>query len=259
MLEKKKSLGQNFLRSEKALTQIVDAGDIQANDLILEIGPGEGVLTERLTKIAGKVAVVEKDRRLIPILEERFAKEIKSKKLEVIEADILKFDFNNTKKYKLIANIPYYITGAIIEKFLSAKYQPEKMVLLMQKEVAERIVAKDGKESVLSVAVKVYGKPKIVDKVPRGAFVPAPKVDSAILQIENINRDYFKGINEDKFFSMIKAVFGKKRAQIGRSFGEYLSDKEKALQILRSVGIDSKTRPEDINLDSWKELARCII
>lgn len=262
---KKKSLGQNFLHSVKALMQIVDAGDIKADDLVLEIGPGEGVLTDRLVKLAGKVIAVEKDRRLIPILQERFANEINAGKLEIIEHDILTLEIFPQDKYKVVANIPYYITGAILEKFLSAKNQPEKMVILMQKEVAERIVARDGKESILSVAVKVYGDPKIIDRVPRGAFVPSPSVDSAILLIENINRDFFKdlsaqaGCDETKFFAVLKACFGKKRAQLGRSLGEYLGDKDKALEIIQTAGLNSKIRPEDMTLSDWKNITRCII
>jgi len=266
----KKSLGQHFLRSEKALSQIIDAGDIKADDIVLEIGPGEGVLTERLLALSGKVIAIEKDRELIPKLTERFAEKIKSGKLILLNEDILKFNPTNyslltTNSYKLIANIPYYITGAIFEKFLSSQNQPSIMVVLIQKEVAERIVTRNGKQSILSVAVKVYGEPKIVARVPRGAFAPAPTVDSAILSIENISRDFFTSsavdevnLDEDQFFSVLKAVFGKKRAQLGRSLGEYLKNKEKALEIIKSVGLDPKIRPEDMELLDWKNITRCI-
>lgn len=262
----KKSLGQHFLRSEKALSQIIEAGEIKQDDVVLEIGPGEGVLTERLLALSGKVVAIEKDRELIPKLTERFAEKIKSGKLEILEKDVLEFDPKDLKKYKLIANIPYYITGAIFEKFLSSQSQPSIMVVLIQKEVAERIVARDNKQSILSVAVKVYGEPKIVARVPRGAFAPAPTVDSAILSIENISRDFFTGsavagvnLDEDQFFSVLKAVFGKKRAQLGRSLGEYLKNKEKALEIIKSVGLDPKIRPEDMKLLDWKNITRCIM
>lgn len=273
----KKSLGQHFLKSEKALTQIVGAGDIGIDDVVLEIGPGTGVLTSKLLSLAGRVIAIEKDRELIPVLEEKFSKEIASGKLEIIEADVLKFDITNylllSTTYKLIANIPYYITGAIIEKFLSAENQPERVVLLIQKEVAERIVAKPhsmrqdlatkggarGKESVLSIAVKVYGTPRIVAKVPAGAFVPAPKVDSAIILIENISQDFFKDVDEKSFFRLLKFVFGKKRKQIGGSLSEYIGSREKALVLLESVSIDSKTRPENLTISDWKKLARHVI
>lgn len=256
----KKSLGQNFLKSRKALNQIVEAGNISKADTVLEIGPGKGVLTEQLVSLAGKVIAIEKDRELVPILQEKFKQEIKQGELELIEADILKFDLNNikTKHYKLIANIPYYITGAIIEQFLSTPHQPETMVLLMQKEVAERIVARDSKESVLSIAVKAYGTPKIVAKVPAGAFIPAPKVDSAILLIQGISRDFFMDVDERAFFALVKNIFGKKRAQIGRSLGEYLSDKALAQQILSTINIASTTRPENIPLATWKKLTQTV-
>ncbi|MFZ4500103.1 MAG: 16S rRNA (adenine(1518)-N(6)/adenine(1519)-N(6))-dimethyltransferase RsmA [Minisyncoccia bacterium] len=278
-MKAKKSLGQHFLKSEKALSQIVDASDPAANDIILEIGPGHGVLTERLLSFAGKVIAVEKDKDLIPVLEERFADAIAKGKLEILHKDILEFDpelfsFYKDHPYKLVANIPYYITGAIIEKFLSTPYLPERMVLLMQKEVAERIIARqpsgsgqarDKKESILSIAVKAYGIPKIVGKVAPGSFVPPPTVDSAILLIENISRDFFidpttKSVlcNEALFFKVLKGVFGKKRKQIGGSLAELFNDKELALRALEDSSIDSKTRPEDIALATWKILTQAL-
>jgi 16S rRNA (adenine1518-N6/adenine1519-N6)-dimethyltransferase len=199
-------------------------------------------------------------------LQEKFASEITSKKLMLLEADILNFDPSTNKElvsgYKLVANIPYYITGAIIEKFLSTPFQPETMVLLIQKEVAERIVARDGKLSILSVAVKAYGTPKIVARVPPGSFVPPPTVDSAILSIEGISRDFFAdpqaGCDEKMFFAIMKSVFGKKRKQIGGSLGEFLGDKDRALAALGIANIDAKTRPEDISLASWKKLTQAL-
>ncbi len=260
----KKSLGQHFLRSEKALREIVNSGDIKNTDTILEIGPGEGVLTAKLLTLANKVIAVEKDTDLISGLNERFKKEIKSKKLILLNQDALLFDpkiYFGNKKYKLIANIPYYITGAIIEKYLSNFSQPELAVLLMQKEVAERIVAKNKKGSILSIAVKVYGDPQIISKVPRGAFVPPPSVESAVLLIKNISRDFFnkKEICDEKlFFEILKTTFGKKRNQMSRSFGEYLKNKEIALEILNTISIDSKTRPEDMSLSDWKRLTQAL-
>lgn len=260
-MKAKKSLGQHFLKSEKALSQIIDAGDIHADDIVLEIGPGYGILTERLLKLSGKVIAIEKDRELIPVLAEKFAKEIAEKKIELIEADILKFNSTNhlllsTNSYKLIANIPYYITGAIIEQFLSASHQPQQMVLLMQKEVAERIVARDGKESVLSIAVKAYGTPRIIAKVPAGAFNPPPKVDSAILSIESISRDFFAGTDENIFFKLVKGIFGKKRKQIGGSLAEIIGDKAQAIGLLQTIAINPTARPETLRLSQWKALAQ---
>jgi 16S rRNA (adenine1518-N6/adenine1519-N6)-dimethyltransferase len=255
----KKSLGQHWLKSEKALSQITAAGNITNTDTVLEIGPGQGVLTERLLKVAGKVIAIEKDRELIPVLQEKFNQEITLGKLELIEADILTFNPNTLKgDYKLIANIPYYITGAIIEQFLSSKHQPLSMVLLMQKEVAERIVAKDGKESIYSIAVKAYGIPKIIDKVPAGAFNPPPKVDSAILYIYDISRSFFKDIDEALFFSVVKAVFGKKRKQIGGSLSDFLQNKDKAVAALLKSGISTTARPETLPLSTWKQLVEAL-
>lgn len=261
----KKHLGQHFLKSSSALKKIVDAASVTSDDTILEIGPGTGALTELLLVTAKKVIAIEKDRELIPLLEEKFAKEIAAGKLQLLEADILTFDpslfrpgLKSLKSYKLVANIPYYITGAIIEKFLSTACQPALMVLLIQKEVAERIVARDGKESILSTAVKAYGKPKIIAKVPPGAFVPPPTVDSAILSIEGISREFFKNTDEKLFFAVMKSVFGKKRKQIGGSLAEFLQNKDLALSALAKAGIDSKTRPEDIALPTWKILIQAL-
>lgn len=273
-MKAKKSLGQHFLKSQSALQKIHDAADITNTDVVLEVGPGTGALTELLVASAKKVIAIEKDRDLIPILEEKFAAEIADGKLELLQADILDFDPSILRKdlkikYKLVANIPYYITGAIIEKFLSTVYQPEMMVLLIQKEVAERIIARDRKESILSIAVKAYGIPKIIAKVPPGAFVPPPTVDSAILAITGISRVFFAsprsssvgaeaGCDEVLFFKVMKSVFGKKRKQIGGNLGEFLGDKEKALTALTAADIDPKTRPEDIGLQTWKTLTQSL-
>jgi 16S rRNA (adenine1518-N6/adenine1519-N6)-dimethyltransferase len=263
-MKAKKHLGQHFLKSQSALVKIRDAADVVADDIVLEIGPGTGALTEILLFFAGKVVAIEKDRELIPVLQEKFAKEIASSKLELLQEDVLDFDpnvmsFYKGHDYKLVANIPYYITGAIIEKFLSAQCQPERMVLLIQKEVAERIVARNKKESILSTAVKAYGTPKIIAKVPPGAFVPPPTVDSAILSIENISRDFFVSPHEEKLFlAVMKSVFGKKRKQIGGSLAEFLGNKDAALSALAQAGIDAKTRPEDISLQTWKKLTQSL-
>lgn len=267
-MQAKKSLGQHFLKSAKALRQIVEAGNLHITDTVLEVGPGTGVLTNQLLQKVKTVIAVEKDRELIHYLNETFDQELQEKKLTILDKDILMFDPETMrwygKTYKLIANIPYYITGAIIEQFLSAPFQPTQMVLLIQKEVAERIVAKNHKESVLSIAVKAYGTPVIIDKVPRGAFAPAPTVDSAIIAINGITRAFFTdlpaqaGCDEALFFSIMKAVFGKKRKQIGGSLGEHLSDKTLAQEVLKAVGIDPKTRPEDLKLTQWKSLTQAI-
>lgn len=271
-MKAKKSLGQHFLKSESALKKIRDAANVVGSDIVLEIGPGLGALTAELLFSAGKVVAIEKDRDLIPHLEEKFAGEIKRGKLEILEEDVLDFDpnvmgFYKDFRYKVVANIPYYITGAILEKFLSAKTQPTSMTLLIQKEVAERIVAKDkngasgGKESILSLSVKVFGKPKIIAKVPAGAFTPSPKVDSAILHIEKISRDFFTnkkdGCNESLFFILIKKGFSAKRKQLVSVLSEFWNvDKETARETLRTLDISPQVRPEDVPLQKWKEFIR---
>jgi 16S rRNA (adenine1518-N6/adenine1519-N6)-dimethyltransferase len=265
----KKHLGQHFLTSQKALFDIVNAGDIHADDLVLEVGPGKGVLTERLVSLADKVIAVEKDTELIPLLKEKFVESIKKNRLEILPRDILTFDpeilrFYN-KPYKLIANIPYYITGAIIEQFLSTSYQPELMVLLIQKEVADRIIARDertgnlgGKQSVLSVAVSVYGKPKIIAKVPAGAFFPPPKVDSAIISIENISRGFFSDCDEKLFFKILKHCFNQKRKQLLGSLKDFVGERTKAASILQKANISEKARPETLLKEDWKRLTQAL-
>ncbi len=222
----KKSLGQNFLRSPKALKDIVDAARLEKGDLVLEIGPGEGTLTAALLQNENNVRVIaiEKDDRLIPILHEKFAIEIKEDRFTLIHGDILELPLDSKelkslgikdKNFKVVANIPYYITGAILPMLLGEKIQPSKAVVLVQKEVAERTVARDGKQSILSVSVKVYGKASIAAKVPRGAFVPAPNVDSAVLVIDDISKDFFKKVSEKDFFKVVKTGFAHKRKLLG--------------------------------------------
>lgn len=219
----KKSLGQNFLNSEAALMKIRDAADPMANDVILEIGPGLGALTKILLAFAGKVIAVEKDDQLYETLGTLFSAECAAGKLNLVHGDILEFDPETLRvyddgllaTYKLVANIPYNITGAIIEKFLSTTFQPSDMVILVQKEVAERIIARDGKESILSIAVKAYGTPRYVATVKAGSFTPAPKVDSAIIAIENISRNHFTNKHhEEVFFQIVKAGFAHKRKML---------------------------------------------
>ncbi len=257
-MKAKKHLGQHFLNSPKALKEMVESADIKGDDYVLEIGPGKGVLTEKILEKSKHLFVIEKDKDMIPILEQRFEKEIKNKKLKIIEGDILKFspeEYFKEKKYKIVANIPYYITGAIIEKFLSTKNPPTDMSLLVQKEVAERIAAKEKKQSILSIAVSAYGEPFYISKVPRGAFNPPPKVDSAVLAIRNISKVFFQEISELEFFLLVKSVFGKKRKQLQSSLSDFLEDKNLANQILAELKINPKERPENLSLSEWKKLA----
>ncbi len=247
----KKSLGQHFLRSESALRKIVSAGRLSSTDIVLEVGPGEGVLTELLLAQAGKVIAVEKDDRLIPVLEEKFAPEIVSGKLKLIHADILDFSPSSlglrASSFKVVANIPYYITGALIRKFLEADTQPSTMVLLIQKEVAKRIVAHDGKESILSISVKAYGTPKYIDTVKAGAFSPPPKVDSAIIAIEHISKKFFVEDNEGRFFELLKKGFAHPRKLLSSNL--YIPGEN-----LLACGIAEKARPENLSITDWQRL-----
>src|SRR3989338_442365 len=216
----KKSLGQNFLTSRGVARDIVVAAQITPDDVVLDIGPGKGFLTEGLLQKAKKVIAVEKDVRMVEYLKDKFAQEIRDGKLELIHQDILSFDISRSTlhalRFTLVANIPYYITGEILRTFLSGNIQPTCMVLMVQKEVADRTVARDGKESILSMSVKVYGTQRYIQKVPARYFSPEPNVDSAVLLIEKISKKNFKNKNdEDMFFEIVKRGFAHK--QIGRA------------------------------------------
>lgn len=253
----KKSLGQHFLTNTGIVASIAEAGLVSADDTVLEIGPGKGILTAELLKIGATVIAVEKDKELLPFLEEKFKNEIVKKQLVIINEDILDFSpetYNlQPETYKLVANIPYYITGAIIRKFLTEKHQPKKMVLLVQKEVAERIVAKTGKESLLSISVKVYGRPKYIKTIKAGSFTPPPKVDSAILLIDNISRGFFDIISEERFFEILHAGFAHKRKQL---FGNLKAvfDEKILREKMATCGILENVRAESLSVEDWRRL-----
>ena len=253
----KKSLGQNFLKSKKALNDIARVAELGEKDTILEVGPGKGALTEILLEKAGRVTAVEKDEVLVKFLEGKFAKEVTDGKLEIVSEDILNFVPNAyglvSNAYKIAANIPYYITGQFLRKFLSSKHQPSLMVLMLQKEVAKRIVAQDGKESILSLSVKAYGTPKYINTVEARYFSPAPKVDSAILLISQISKGFFKDISEEKFFEIMKVGFAHKRKQLSGNLKGHFKNKN-VENILGKFGIDKKARAEDISLKNWVQI-----
>ncbi len=257
-MQAKKSLGQNFLKSKQALRDIVSAGELSVGEAVLEIGPGKGVLTEALLRAGARVTAVEKDDRLIPLLSEKFASEIASGQLSLVHADILNLSFPDLKleahSYKLVANIPYYITGEIIRLFLSGNFQPTKMVLLVQKEVADRMVARDNKESLLSLSVKCYGAPKYIAKVPRKYFSPEPKVDSAIVAIGAISKNFFDSFSEEHFFQVLHAGFAHKRKVVASNLKRVFPTPAVELA-LATAHIPNKARAEDIGLDAWKVVA----
>ncbi len=254
--KKKKSLGQNFLKSKGAVRTIVSSGDIRSGDTIVEIGPGKGALTSALLQTKASIIAVEKDDRLIPELETLFASDISSGKLSIVHGDILEIpirDIVGNKPYKVIANIPYYITGLLFRKLLEEEQNPTRMVLLVQKEVAQRIVARDEKESILSLSIKAYGKAKIMDTVSRKMFSPQPNVDSAILCVSDISKAFFQNFAEKTFFAWIKAGFAQKRKKVIRNL-ESIAPKEKLQAIFTELSIDTNSRAEDISLSQWAKM-----
>lgn len=252
MTEAKKHLGQNFLISPYPVKDIVKASNLNKDDIVLEIGPGKGVLTKKLMEVGVKVISIEKDKDLIPLLQEKFKNEIKNKNLTLIEGDILDIEINDLikNKYKLVANIPYYITGSILRKFLEEKIKPEQIVLLIQKEVAERIVAKNKKESILSISVKFFGDPYYVRTVSKGSFDPKPKVDSAIINIKNTSKNSNNKIDNEKFFNLIHLGFAHKRKQLLPNLARVFP-KDTISSIFSKLEINQKSRAEDLSLDNW--------
>lgn len=260
-IKAKKSLGQHFLRSKNVIQKIIETAKIQKGEKILEIGPGTGVLTEALLHSGGQIIAIEKDIRAIDLLNQKFQADILEKKLTVIYGDVLSDSqiFIPKPPYAIVANIPYYITGAILEFFLEKGPQPDRMVLLVQKEVADRILARDGKESILSISVKVFGQPEIVAKVPRGAFDPVPNVDSAILSINNISNDRFtiNQINSEKFFMVVKNGFSHKRKILIRNL-ESLANREVLEKIWNKLKIEPKARAENLSLENWISITQSL-
>lgn len=251
----KKSLGQHFLFDPNILKKIVSASKVHPEDLVLEIGPGEGTLTAEILQAGATVVAIEKDDRLIPILKNKFEKEISKERFFLIHSDVLESekelaDIINYFPYKVIANIPYYITGKIIRWLLSLPQLPKSITLLVQDEVAKRIVS--DKESLLSLSIKSFGIPYYRGKVKAGSFSPPPKVDSAILVIENISRDFFADLKEEGFFQIIKLAFSQKRKTLLNTL--FSEDKDLGKKILYSTGLTENVRPENIELQEWKNL-----
>ncbi|MHB1316594.1 MAG: 16S rRNA (adenine(1518)-N(6)/adenine(1519)-N(6))-dimethyltransferase RsmA [Minisyncoccota bacterium] len=254
----KKSLGQHFLTSEAAVFHMVNASGVKKGDVVMEIGPGKGVLTKALLSNGADIVVIEKDDRMIPILQEEFSLYIENKKLVVIHGDVLEVDINNITKnrpYSVVANIPYYITGEIIRLFLEHKNQPKNMTLLVQKEVAERIVARDKKESILSLSVKAFGRPSIISIVKRGSFFPIPNVDSAIIHIADISKDNFKDISINNFFENIKTGLAHKRKLLISNLSGIYS-KDTLSRAFEELSLPLNVRGEDMDIDSWVNLSK---
>ena len=278
-----KSLGQNFLIDENVLGKIVQAAELNKDDVVIEIGPGFGTLTEELSKKCGKVIAIEKDKKLAELLKRKVSRwqvetrhclvptELMSqhrqyiKNIKIINDDILRVDLSEfikthsqDGKYKLVSNIPYYITSPIIKLFLESDIQPELIVLLTQKEVAERICAKPGKLSVLALSVQIYGDPEIVDYVNKSSFYPEPKVDSAILKIKNIKKN-FPDEHYKNLFRIIKIGFSSKRKKLANNLSAGLHiGKTQSEELFAKAGINLNARAQELGLEDWRKLVEII-
>lgn len=259
-LRPKKSLGQNFLIDNPALDKIVRAADVTADDVVLEIGPGLGSLTQHLAAIAKRVIAVEIDGNLIPVLHSQLADR---SNVEIVQGDILKIDpatlLREASTYKVVANIPYYITSGIIRHLLEASITPSLLVLTIQQEVAERIIAQPDDMNLLAVSVQFYGSPRIVTNIQAGAFYPAPKVDSAVVRIDLDANPRVEVKSVDTFFSVVKAGFSQKRKQIHNSLvGGLGKPREEIDRLLQAGNIDPKRRAETLTLEEWAGLANLV-
>ena len=261
-IDPKRSLGQNFLRDLNYLNLIMEAAEIACDDSILEVGPGLGVLTHRLAAYAQQVVAIELDDRLIPVLRGLFGTR---EHVSIVHGDILESEpagfFAEPAKpgYKIVANLPYYITSPVLRHLLEAQPAPELIVVMVQKEVAERICATPGDLSILAVSVQFYAEPEIICTVPATAFYPRPKVDSAILKLNVRAEPLFADLDPHHFFRVVRAGFGQKRKQLLNSLaaGLHLS-KNEARTALERAEIDPRRRAQTLAQDEWARLCRTI-
>lgn len=257
----KKGLSQNFLVDKEALDKIVEAAKLKSDDTVIEVGPGVGTLTMELVKYVGRVIAIELDEKLagqLSVISNQLTE--KKKNLEIINADILKINLPELldgKDYKVVANIPYAITSKIIRLFLTEKNKPKLMVSLVQKEVAERICAKPGDMSTLSISVQLYGEPEIVDIVKSNSFFPSPKVDSAILKISNIKES--EDFEEKAFFRCVNIGFASKRKTLLNNLSAgYHLDKKTVSDIIINMGLSLDARAQELSVEEWKKLYQLI-
>ncbi|HTY82194.1 MAG TPA: 16S rRNA (adenine(1518)-N(6)/adenine(1519)-N(6))-dimethyltransferase RsmA [Dehalococcoidales bacterium] len=258
----KKGLGQNFLVSDEVLEKILDAADLKPSDTVIEVGPGLGLMTAELAKRAGWVIAIELDEHLADMLKQNMPENVVVIKRDVLgtdpaallESGALKIP-ELLKQYKVVANLPYYITSAVLRHFLEASIKPESIVVMVQKEVAEAITAKPGDQSVLSVSVQFYGKPEIIAIVPATAFYPAPDVDSALVKIDVYERPPVDVDDPDRFFKLVKAGFSAARKQAANAFSKGLGlEKAEVTSWLQNAGIDPTRRAETFTLEEWGRL-----
>jgi len=251
-----KRLGQNFLQDPLALERIAACAEIRSTDAVLEIGPGLGSLTRYLAVAAKEVVAVELDEKLLPPLKTVLAPH---PNVRLVHGDILKLaprELIHEENYLVVANIPYYITSAVVRHLLESEFKPRRIVLTIQKEVAQRICAEPGDLSLLALSVQVYGRPRITARIPAGAFFPEPKVDSAVLCIDIYSSPLIKVDLLDVFFNLIKAGFGQKRKTLRNSLssGLHISPIQ-AIDLLARANIDPQRRAETLSIPEWQNLA----
>ena len=263
-LQARKRLGQHFLIDGEVLELITSAAELTPADVIVEIGPGLGVLTKELARQAGWVIAIELDNKLAALLRQTLAS---FNNVTIINEDILRiepralFEEQRDKfpqainSYKVVANLPYYITSPVLRHFLEASAKPRIMIVMVQKEVAEAIVAKPGQMSLLSVSVQFYGEPRIISYVPAKSFYPAPEVDSAILRIDLYPQPAVTVTDEGSFFELVRAGFTAPRKQIGNSLAQGLGlAKAEVLSLLERASIVPRRRAETLTLEEWARL-----
>ena len=265
-LRARKGLGQHFLIDEDVLQAVTSAAELTSADVVMEVGPGLGVLTKELAKQAGWVITIELDSKLATILGQTLAS---FSNVTIINEDVLQISpqavlqeqkkrFSqavNLSSYKVVANLPYYITSPVLRHFLEASFKPKIMVLMVQKEVAEAIVAEPGDMSVLSISVQFYGRPEIIHYVPANCFYPAPEVDSAILRVALYNKPAVDVTDEAGFFGLVRAGFAAPRKQICNSLAHGLEwTKAKVSSLLEEAEIAPQRRAEMLSLDEWAHL-----
>ena len=256
-LSPRKSLGQNFLIEPAIADRIVAAADLTSGDTVLEIGPGPGMLTERLAARARHVVAVEIDRAMVALLHAELGA---LTNLTIVRADILESDpgaLAGGGPYKVVANLPYYITSPVLRHLLEAEVAPTLAVLMVQREVAERICARPGDMSILAVSVQFYARPQILFTVPAEAFYPRPTVQSAVMRLDVLPAPAIDDVAAEAFFDVVRAGFGQKRKQLANSLSAGMAlPKADVTEILRALDIDPARRAETLSLEEWGNLAR---
>ena len=255
-LKARKKLGQHFLIDDGVLRFIIDSGELTSGDTVIEVGSGLGILTRELAEKAGSVLAVELDDNLAVMLKESLDS---FENVTVINRDILQIEpyilLPESMKYKVVANLPYYITARVLRYFLEAEVKPELMIVMVQKEVAEVVAAESGQRSLLSISVQFYGKPEIISYVPAQAFYPVPEVDSAVLRIEVYPEPMVAVKDADSFFKLVRAGFTASRKQLVNSLAQGMGlPKTDVLTLLEQAGIMLQRRAETLTLEEWARL-----